>query len=180
MAAINYQARAHETRDEMVKSYAAAHDNLWGKPPPKPRRPIVLTTAPIPEEYKPVEKLPQQVPAISDDEYGQLLASLCDPNAEVNRPHLVLRAVAIHYAISIAELKGSSRRRGISDPRQIAMYIITRGVGCSYPKTGMLLGNRDHTTILHGVRMVMERMAANPSFARHVRELMSACGVEVI
>ena len=65
-------------------------------------------------------------------------------------PAQILSAVAHHYQLPEDELTGRSRRRQVSRPRQLAMYLIREETGTSLPRIGELLGGRDHTTILHG------------------------------
>ncbi len=48
------------------------------------------------------------------------------------------------------ELMGRSRRRAVSVPRQLTMFLIREETDASLPRIGQLLGGRDHTTILHG------------------------------
>ncbi|MNR52727.1 Chromosomal replication initiator protein DnaA [compost metagenome] len=42
----------------------------------------------------------------------------------------------------------------------------------SLPHIGRLLGGRDHTTVLHGVRKIEELMPVNDRIAREVDEVM--------
>jgi chromosomal replication initiator protein len=65
-------------------------------------------------------------------------------------PEQIVDAVARHYGLTKEALVGRSRRRVVSRPRQLAMYLIREEVGTSLPQIGKLLGGRDHSTILHG------------------------------
>jgi chromosomal replication initiator protein len=65
-------------------------------------------------------------------------------------PGRIVHAVAQHYGLSEADLVGASRRRDVSVPRQLAMYLIREETDASLPQIGQLLGGRDHTTIMHG------------------------------
>lgn len=63
----------------------------------------------------------------------------------------ILADVASRHAIETRDLKGPSRERRYSWPRQEAMCLIRQHTRLSLPQIGDVLG-RDHTTILHGIR----------------------------
>ncbi|MGD2205313.1 MAG: chromosomal replication initiator protein DnaA, partial [Anaerolineae bacterium] len=69
-------------------------------------------------------------------------------------PERILSTVAQHYSLSEQDLIGRSRRRAVSQPRQLCMYLIREEIGTSLPKIGELLDGRDHTTILHGCEKI--------------------------
>lgn len=62
--------------------------------------------------------------------------------------------VAQQFNVRIAELQTSSRKRRIARPRQVAMYLAHRHTTASLPEIGRRLGNRDHTTVIHGIRQI--------------------------
>lgn len=70
----------------------------------------------------------------------------------------IMAATAAHFGIPVSELMGTSRSQEFSWPRQLAMYLCRHQSCRSYPDIGKFLGDRDHTTILHGTREV-ERAA---------------------
>jgi chromosomal replication initiator protein len=53
-------------------------------------------------------------------------------------------------------------------PRQIAMYLIRQETDASLPEIGGLLGGRDHTTIIHGVERVKDRLENEEQLRRDV------------
>jgi chromosomal replication initiator protein len=69
-------------------------------------------------------------------------------------PGRIVHAVAQHYGLDEAELVGPSRRRDVSVPRQLAMFLIREETDASLPQIGQLLGGRDHTTIMHGCEKI--------------------------
>jgi chromosomal replication initiator protein len=69
-------------------------------------------------------------------------------------PGRIVHAVARHYGLSEADLVGPSRRREVSVPRQLAMFLIREETDASLPQIGQLLGGRDHTTIMHGCEKI--------------------------
>jgi chromosomal replication initiator protein len=81
-------------------------------------------------------------------------------------PEQILAAVARHYRLSQEELIGRSRRRVISQPRQLCMYLIREETDASLPQIGELLGGRDHTTILHGCEKIGAQIETDEQLRR--------------
>lgn len=81
-----------------------------------------------------------------------------DVPAEPYRPGRIIREVAAKYGRTVDELTGPLRWRSIAWARQEAMFRLRNETTLSYPDIGRRL-NRDHTTILHGVRAHAKRMA---------------------
>jgi hypothetical protein len=70
----------------------------------------------------------------------------------------VLMRVAVRHRVSTQAMKSVIRFRDIVYARQEA-YWLARVLCClSYPQIGKLLGNRDHTTVMHGQAQFAKRM----------------------
>jgi chromosomal replication initiator protein len=86
----------------------------------------------------------------------------------------ILRKVAEHYNIRLADLAGPKRTRAIARPRQVAMYLAKQLTPRSLPEIGRRFGGRDHTTILHGVKKIEELMATDSQLAEDIHILRRA------
>jgi chromosomal replication initiator protein len=64
-------------------------------------------------------------------------------------PEIIMAVVAENFQLSIADLKGTSRRREISLARQIGMYLMRHHTDLSLPRIGEEFGGKDHTTVLY-------------------------------
>jgi len=71
----------------------------------------------------------------------------------------IQRAVAAAAGIDVADMLSERRARRVARPRQLAMWMAAKLTGYSTPRIGMMFA-RDHTTVLHALRCVNERMAA--------------------
>lgn len=71
----------------------------------------------------------------------------------------IIVEVARAHGVTRADLTGLSRKGHITRARQEAYYLIRTLTSHSYPRIGSFF-NRDHTTVLHGVRKHIERMRA--------------------
>ena len=82
----------------------------------------------------------------------EALKDLISPNNQKNiTPELIMEIVAEHFNLSVADLYSSKKSRNIAYPRQMCMYLCRHSTELSLSEIGKKLGNRDHTTILHGI-----------------------------
>ena len=88
-------------------------------------------------------------------------------NREVT-PELVLDIVAEHFGITIADLKSNKRNADISNPRQIAMYLIRTMTETPLKTIGIELGGKDHSTIKHGVDKIAHDITVDETLANTV------------
>ncbi len=85
----------------------------------------------------------------------------------------IVKAVAKHFDIKVADLKGSKRARAIAIPRQISMYLCRTHTQASYPEIGKALGGKDHTTALNAFNRITERLKSENDLRKHVDDLES-------
>jgi chromosomal replication initiator protein len=70
----------------------------------------------------------------------------------------VVSAVTTYFKVSEKELVGRDRKRDIVVPRQIAMYLLREETTAPLKDIGRALGDRDHTTVLHGIEKVEQSL----------------------
>ncbi|MCK5382244.1 MAG: chromosomal replication initiator protein DnaA [Gammaproteobacteria bacterium] len=81
------------------------------------------------------------------------LLALQDKLVTINN---IQKVVAEYYKIRVADLLSPRRSRSITRPRQIAMSLAKQLTTHSLPEIGDAFGGRDHTTVLHATRKVVE------------------------
>ena len=74
---------------------------------------------------------------------------------------LIIEVVSEHFHISIDQMISKSRSSDIAKPRQIAMYLCKNMTSNPLDSIGALLGGRDHSTIIHGIKKVTEEYENN-------------------
>jgi hypothetical protein len=79
------------------------------------------------------------------------------PDAHIKRD-IILSEVAKKHGVSVDDIKGKSRKPYISNARFEAAYRLRREVGFSFNRIGIILGRRDHSTIIHAVRTHAKRL----------------------
>ena len=68
-------------------------------------------------------------------------------------PSLIISQVCKFYSVDEIALRGSQKSKGISEPRQVAMYLVRKLTNLSLPEIGQQF-NKDHTTVLYNIRKV--------------------------
>jgi chromosomal replication initiator protein len=74
------------------------------------------------------------------------------------RPRITIeeiqRSVCAHYKLDKSDMVSKRRLRAVARPRQIAMYLAKEMTPRSYPEIGRRFGGRDHSTVIHAVRVI--------------------------
>ena len=68
----------------------------------------------------------------------------------------IQKTVGEYFKIRVADLLSKKRSRSIARPRQVAMALAKELTNHSLPEIGDAFGGRDHTTVLHACRKVVE------------------------
>lgn len=79
-------------------------------------------------------------------------------------PQLVIEIVAEHFNISTDQMISKNRSSEIAKPRQIAMYLCKNMTSAQLETIGALLGGRDHSTIIHGIKKITEEYKKDENF----------------
>ncbi|MEQ3636120.1 chromosomal replication initiator protein DnaA [Alcanivorax sp.] len=84
----------------------------------------------------------------------------------------IQRIVAEYYKIKINDLLSPRRTRSVARPRQVAMALSKELTSHSLPEIGENFGGRDHTTVLHACRKVLELRESNPEIEEDYQNLL--------
>jgi chromosomal replication initiator protein len=68
----------------------------------------------------------------------------------------IQRLTAEYYNIKISDILSKRRSRTIARPRQMAMFLSKELTNHSLPEIGEAFGGRDHTTVLHACKRIVE------------------------
>lgn len=82
----------------------------------------------------------------------------------------VIDKVAKYYSLLPADLLGKSRTKDIKNARQIAMFLMNDELGMSTVKIGAEF-NKDHTTIMHGIKVVKKNLKLDFNLREQISEL---------
>lgn len=86
----------------------------------------------------------------------------------------IKQAVCQYFRLTQKQIEGNSRARRFAWPRQFAMALSRELTPQSLPAICMRYGGRDHTTCLHSVRAVAQRIKSDSEWAEHYNALKLA------
>ena len=102
----------------------------------------------------------------------QALKDIISPDEQkVITPDYIISVVAEHYHVTVADLCGNKRSSKIVMPRQIAMYLCRDIIDTSLKTIGKNLGDRDHTTVMHGIEKIENELKTNDNLKNSIDTL---------
>jgi chromosomal replication initiator protein len=103
----------------------------------------------------------------------EALKDLISPDSKKKlTPELIIDIIAEHFTITTSDIYSVNKSRNIAYPRQVAMYLCRKLTDLSLADIGKLMGNRDHTTILHGIDKVDTNIKKDPTMQNTIDVLM--------
>ena len=82
-------------------------------------------------------------------------------------------AVAREWGVTAEGLRSKTRTKTLTVPRQVAMYLMRHLTELSLVEIGRFFGGRDHSTVIHAIRQVAERIQGDEAFRDKVNGLFS-------
>ena len=83
---------------------------------------------------------------------------------------MILNAVAKHFGIKMKDIKGVSRAKVFSLPRQIAMFLIRRYTNLGYREIGQIFG-KDHSTAVHAHQKIEAEFETDMELKRNIEAI---------
>jgi chromosomal replication initiator protein len=108
---------------------------------------------------------------ITIDVAQRALAALTPTLPSPADPSAIMRAVAAYYNVPVQALAGKSRAKLIAEARHVAMYLLREDGELALKQVGLLLGKRDHSTVIHGVQKVARSLIADPRSGAQLTEI---------
>ena len=102
----------------------------------------------------------------------QALKDIISPDEKkVITPEYIISMVAEHFDVSVDDLSGNQRNSKIVTPRQVAMYLCREIISTPLKSIGKCLGNRDHTTVMHGIDKIEKEIANDENLKNTIETL---------
>ncbi len=101
----------------------------------------------------------------------QALADLVQRDEESDAspsPDHILEAVAGYYNLETEVLKSKKRDRSTALARQVAMYLLREQNNMRLNEIGRILGDRDHSTVLHGCDKISTELKSNAQLKKAI------------
>ena len=97
-----------------------------------------------------LEKRPVTLPLAEE-----ALKDIIETQKEIT-PEVIMDVVAEHYNITVSDILSRKKNKEIANPRQICMYLSRKYTNTSLQAIGKIMGNRDHTTVMHGADKIAD------------------------
>lgn len=86
----------------------------------------------------------------------------------------IAKTVAKYFDIAIGDLRGKSRLKQITYSRHIAMYMTHKLLKSTLEEIGEYYSNRDHTSVIHGIKKVERMLKQDNQLAHKIYEIESS------
>ena len=83
----------------------------------------------------------------------------------------ILEKVCNHYGISQQNVFSKSRKRNYVQVRQVSMYLASKYTRMPAGRIGQLIGNRDHSTVIHSCNIIEQRLKVDQAFQAEIASI---------
>ena len=86
----------------------------------------------------------------------------------------IVETVCNHYNVTVTAVNSKSRKRDYVVARQVTMYLAQKYTKMPASRIGKLVGNRDHSTVIHSCSKVEERLKVDTEFSDELLSIENA------
>lgn len=86
----------------------------------------------------------------------------------------ILEKVCAHFNVTTTAVNSRSRKRDIVVARQVSMYLAQKYTKMPASRIGKLVGNRDHSTVIHSCAQVEKKLKADKGFSAEISSIENA------
>ena len=109
---------------------------------------------------------------ITIDSIKRAISDVIRVGTFIPSPDSIINATANYFNMTAADLTGVNRTKGVTEARQISMYLIRTLTNLSLPDIGKIF-IRNHSTVLVSIRKIGSQMEKIPDLAAVIRDITS-------
>ena len=164
----------YETRLAILRSKAEEH----GEPVPEPV--LELIAHRIHDNIRELEGSLNRIVALARLTGQEITPEFCQSAiadlAPIQRwrqrtAPMLIDAVSAYFGLSPERFCSKSRDKDLVHARHIAMYLLREEAHLPLTEIGRALGNRDHSTVVHGLNRVQRSYYADPELRRQIEDI---------
>ncbi|MGB9627017.1 MAG: chromosomal replication initiator protein DnaA [Thermodesulfobacteriota bacterium] len=103
----------------------------------------------------------------------EVLKNIIKPKEEIISIDTIQKVVSNFFNMKISDLKLKRKYKGYVVPRQVAMYLSRKLTSASLLEIGEKFGGKDHSTVIHSIKKIEEKMSKEPPFKEMIENLIS-------
>ena len=108
----------------------------------------------------------------------EALKDIIDPDRQnIITPDMILRVVCEHYDVRSANIQSKKKNAALVVPRQVIMYICREYTDATLEQIAKLLGKRDHSTVMHGVKRIKTEISTNSELRGNVDVILKKLNI---
>lgn len=92
-----------------------------------------------------------------------------------NQKHVTIesitKTVANYYKIPVGDIRGKAKTKEVALPRQVAMFLVSKMLKPTLKDNGHYFSGRDHSTVLHAIKTISDRIKTDGLLAQQVLEI---------
>jgi chromosomal replication initiator protein len=101
----------------------------------------------------------------------EVLKNIIKPKEELISIDLIQKVVSTFFNIKVSDMKAKRKYKGYVLPRQVGMYLSRKMTDASLLEIGDKFGGKDHSTVLHSIKKVEQKLSNDPSFKETIENL---------
>lgn len=83
----------------------------------------------------------------------------------------ITKTVANYYKIPVGDIRGKAKTKEVALSRQVAMFIVSKMLKPTLKDNGHYFSGRDHSTVLHAIKTIGDRIKTDGHLAQQVLEI---------
>ncbi len=91
----------------------------------------------------------------------------------------IIEKVCAHYSVTPTAVNSKSRKRDYVVARQVAMFLAQKHTKMPASRIGKLVGNRDHSTVIHSCTKVEDRLKVDAAFRDELASIETSLKLKV-
>ena len=86
-------------------------------------------------------------------------------------PQIVIDQICSTYGVDPKQVKSKSRKRQISNARQVCQYVLRKKFAMPYEEIGSYFGNRNHSTIIESINKIEQTLQKDENLKNYIEKI---------
>jgi chromosomal replication initiator protein len=101
----------------------------------------------------------------------QIVNKLLTSSKSIDDRQMILHVTSNYFDCSVEQILGKKRDKETVLARHVTMYIMREEGNYSFAEISKVLGDRNHSTVLHGYKKISGELKANSKLRKQINEI---------